>query len=242
MSSETQTGAEVKMEKGITFPCPSCGGALTFNPGAQDLTCVYCGSKVEIPKDGTEIKEYDLAPAMEKTTTNWGVEKRVFKCGKCGAETVYDATTAAALCAFCGSPLVAENNVSAGIAPESLVAFKVPQAKAVQLFAAWLKKRFFAPSALKINYRLEKMTGIYIPCWTYDADTSSYYEGEGGTYYWETETDWVTENGERKQVTRQVRKISVPSVAKKVLFGQKLLTEDRVHFKIEISRLRRVQS
>ena len=46
------------------------------------------------------------------------------------------------------------------------------------------------------------MNGIYVPYWTFDADTKSQYTGQRGTHYYETKT--VMRDGKRKQV--RVRK------------------------------------
>jgi len=42
------------------------------------------------------------------------------------------------------------------------------------------------------------MQGIYVPYWTFDANTKSAYQGERGTVYYETQT--VVQNGKRQQV------------------------------------------
>jgi hypothetical protein len=47
---------------------------------------------------------------------------------------------------------------------------------------------------------------MYVPYWTYDADTISYYTGERGDDYWVTESYTTTENGKTVTKTRQVRK------------------------------------
>ncbi len=47
----------------------------------------------------------------------------------------------------------------------------------------------------------DKLSSIYIPYWTYDASTSSFYNGERGDYYYETE--YYEENGQQR--TREVR-------------------------------------
>ena len=46
------------------------------------------------------------------------------------------------------------------------------------------------------------MNGIYVPYWTFDADTRSDYAGQRGTHYYETKT--VMRDGKRQQV--RVRK------------------------------------
>ena len=101
-----------------------------------------------------------------------------------------------------------KNRRSAGIVPESLIPFVISKDKAGELFSNWIKKLFFAPRALKSSYNMNKMNGVYIPFWTYDSNTFSDYTAERGTYYYVTETEWVGEGAERKQVTKQVRKTS----------------------------------
>ena len=205
MESMNQQPENVKNEKTDSFPCPSCGGNMVFNPETQSLECPYCNTKAEIKKQADDIKEYDFFSAEESENNSWGNEKRVIKCDKCGAETVLDEDSTAQFCPFCGSSYIVKADKSAGIPPESVIPFKVSQGKAMECFKNWIRKRYLAPGALKNSYQSQRMSGMYIPCWTYDADTYSTYTAEAGEYYYTTETDWVEENGERKMVTKQVR-------------------------------------
>lgn len=198
--------SEIKNEKTDRFPCPSCGGNMNFDPESQSLLCPYCNNKIDITADHGEIHEYDFNSAEDNANLNWGTEKRVMKCEGCGATTVLDENAAAQFCPFCGSSHVIRKDSSAGIAPESLIPFKVSRDKALGLFKTWVGKRFFAPGALKKEYKIQGTTGTYIPFWTYDADTNSVYSAEAGTYYYVTETEWVERDGKRVMVTKQVRK------------------------------------
>lgn len=189
------------------FPCPSCGGNMTFDPESQSLSCHYCGKNMEITNEDDEIFEYDLETIESDASDDWGNEKRVIHCENCGAETVLDEYTTAKFCAFCGSSQIAKIDNSAGIVPESLIPFSISNDKAMEMFSKWIKSHFFAPNSLKKDYQIDRMTGVYIPCWTYDAETNSSYRGQAGYYYYVTETYTVQENGETKIKTRQVRKI-----------------------------------
>lgn len=199
--------AEVKQESAQRFPCPSCGGNMVFDPNTQGLFCPYCSSKSEIANENRDIREYDFAAAEDEALKDWGEEKRVIKCESCGAETVLNQNSTAEFCSFCGSSYIVNTNLAAGIAPESLVPFKISREKALGNFKEWINKRFFAPNDLKREYKGQRLRGMYIPFWTYDSDTYSTYSGEAGTYYYETVTEWVEENGQRKMVTRQERRI-----------------------------------
>jgi len=196
-----------KRESTDRFPCPSCGGNMAFDPESQSLLCPYCKNSIDISKSKGEIKEYDLESAEIDAPKDWGKEKRVIHCESCGAETVLDENATSQFCAFCGSSHIVKIEESPGIVPESLIPFKVSREAALEKFKKWINKRFFAPNALKKEYQNQKLSGIYVPCWTYDSQTYSTYTAEAGTYYYVTENHWVEENGKRKMVTRQVRKI-----------------------------------
>jgi hypothetical protein len=206
--SEVTNEQELK-EQQITdkFPCKGCGGNMVFDPETRALTCAYCGSKVEITDEASPILEYDFNDEEENIPEEWSRGTRIIKCDACGAETVLDANDAAQFCAFCGSSHIIKADKNVGIPPESLIPFKITEKNARQQFSQWIKKRWFAPRALKNNYQSQRLKGVYIPSWTYDSDTSSAYTGEGGTYYYVTETRWVTENGKQVAKQVQVRKI-----------------------------------
>lgn len=208
MDEQYNVNHENKSRKDTTlFPCPSCGGNMDFSPESQSLLCPYCKSSMDIPKQDGDIIEHDFDTAEDKYSENWGDEKAIIHCINCGADTVLDSFTTAASCAFCGSSHVVKAEDSKSILPESLIPFKFSKNKALEYFKEWIKKRYFAPGALKNEYNIHGINGVYIPSWTYDSDTYSYYTAEAGTYYYETETRWVEENGERRMVTEQVRKI-----------------------------------
>lgn len=185
------------------YPCPGCGANMVFEPATQTLRCPYCENTQEIISQDREIIEYDFITAEDSAPTDWGSDKQIIQCKNCGGQVVLDAVETANSCAFCGSSYIVKNDESAGIVPESLIPFKISQQKALEGFTHWIKKRRFAPNALKTNYKCEKINGVYIPNWTYDADTNSSYTAEAGHYYYVIEH--YTENGQRK--TRQVRKI-----------------------------------
>ena len=189
------------------FKCEACGASLSFDPNSQGMKCPYCGYVKEIEAENKVFEEYDLFEGISEDKCDWGREQRVIKCKNCGAETIVDANAVSDRCAFCDSPNVFIEEETAGIKPESLVPFKITDKKAKELFRQWLNKRFFAPKDAKSNHQAAKMTGVYIPHWTYDSDTFSSYTGEGGTYYYVTETDWVERDGKRQQVSKQVRKV-----------------------------------
>jgi hypothetical protein len=125
------------------------------------------------------------------------------RCDSCGAIVNFTPPETSTRCDFCGAKIVAQPKAADPlVAPEGVLPFSVTDKQAIGNYQTWLSSLWFAPSALKNMAQADKLSSIYIPYWTYDAATSSYYTGERGDYYYETETFY--ENGEQKE--RQVRK------------------------------------
>jgi DNA-directed RNA polymerase subunit RPC12/RpoP len=198
------------------FPCPSCGAEMDFNAEQGVLACAYCGHTSAVPVTEEEIQEYDLEAALRDMLaapheTGYGENKRSIKCASCGAVNTVDANVVSTECAFCGSnQVVPQEQVAQVIKPESLLPFGVDHDKAVALFRGWLGRGFFRPTPVKqiAKQADAKLQGIYLPFWTLDAFTSSWWRAEAGYYYYETESYWATDSeGKRVRQTRQVQKI-----------------------------------
>ncbi len=197
MAPEADAGDGSKRE----FPCEQCGASLHYQPGADHLTCPYCAHTQAIPQaPRARIVEHDFHEglrAMARRPASQVAQGKSVRCSGCGAvQTVHDQSTR---CAFCDSPVVVEEDDPQVIVPESVLPFALDQRNATEHFRQWLASRWFAPSDLTTRARKEGMDGVYLPYWTYDADTTTDYRGERGD-----ETETYYEDGERK--TRQVRK------------------------------------
>ncbi|CAM3689680.1 hypothetical protein COLU111180_03035 [Cohnella lubricantis] len=192
----------------ISFPCSGCGGAMAFDSESQTLKCPYCGGEHPIPEsDVRPIEhEYDAEDDEESPeATDWGVAQQTIHCESCGGETIIPALQTAGACVFCGSPKVLSQGDKASMRPETMIPFQVSMEEAVASFRAWKKKRWFVPNAFKKGSVKSKLTGIYIPFWTYDADTASSYSAERGDYHYRTVTRTRTVNGKTETYTATER-------------------------------------
>lgn len=205
LENNLATGTARPSEENRKFPCKQCGAGLNFKPGATALECPYCGYREPINVAAEEIREYDLEDALLRLppTQGWGSGRQAMRCDNCGAVTTFEPGQVAGACAFCGSSRVSTSGSNANlIRPESLVAFKVDRSRAGQLFRDWVKGLWFRPNDLKHAAQVSKITGAYLPFWSYDALTVAHWNAEAGWHYYVTETYEDTDS-EGNRVTRQ---------------------------------------
>ncbi|MEX5727322.1 DNA-directed RNA polymerase subunit RPC12/RpoP [Rhodovulum iodosum] len=199
------------------FPCTQCGADLRFEPGKGRLVCDHCGYSEPVEQaqpPAHPIRELDFRIAVEASLPTQEIEEtRVLSCPNCGAQVEFDADTHAAECPFCATPVVTDTGTHRHIKPRGLLPFALTERDAHKAMADWLGRLWFAPNGLKQYARKgRKMQGIYVPYWTFDADTASRYTGARGTVYYETRT--VIRNGERRRV--QVQKVRWTPVSGRV--------------------------
>jgi len=146
------------------------------------------------------IRELDFEVALAGGLEAAEVEEtRVLHCPNCGAQVEFDAATHAKECPFCATPVVTDTGTHRHIKPRGVLPFALEERAARQAMTDWLGRLWFAPSGLQDYARKgRRMQGIYVPYWTFDADTESSYRGERGTVYYVTRT--VVRDGKRRQV------------------------------------------
>ncbi len=191
------------------FKCQQCGAKLTYAPGTSVLKCSYCDFENAIPKSEDDIQELDfhqhLAAMAEKEVSQ---EILLIKCTSCGAESTSEANVTSQNCPFCDTEIVTTAKSKKRLKPRSLLPFKIKKQAAKASYKEWLKGLWFAPNELKRKAKLDvAVKGVYVPHWTYDADTLTYYTGQRGVYYYVTETRTRTNSdGKQETYTVQVRK------------------------------------
>jgi hypothetical protein len=143
------------------------------------------------------------------------VDRRITPCESCGAQIEFESTNHAAECPFCATPVVIDTGTQRQIKPKGVLPFQVEEADAHDAMNQWLGRLWFAPTGLKDYARKgRKMQGIYVPYWTFDAQTKSQYQGARGTEYQTTTTHVVDGKTERRTHTKVRWKSVTGSVAR----------------------------
>jgi DNA-directed RNA polymerase subunit RPC12/RpoP len=197
MSAEPALTAKVRK-----FPCEGCGADLRWEPGATKLKCEYCGFTKEVARAAESIREHSVDAALRAPRDlGWGAERKVIVCKRCGAHTTLDPLVSASACAFCGTTAVVEAPPDSKIVrPEGLLPFTIPRDAALQSFRKWMGGLWLRPNDLKSSSRMNAMHGAYIPFWTFDAATHSWWTAEAGYYYYVE-----TGSGQNRRQERRVR-------------------------------------
>ena len=169
------------------FPCRACGASLRFAPSVGRLSCPSCGTVNEPPAADAASQlasheELDYVAHLRQQVGNEPqISPQVVSCPQCGAQTQFDANVVASVCAFCATPLSVATRTERRIRPRAVVPFKLEPKGAQEVFRKWIADRWFAPNALKETVKaVNGVRGVYLPCWTFDARTTSDYEGQRG--------------------------------------------------------------
>ena len=205
------SGSQGPGAKPRKYSCPGCAANLLFEPRDGGLTCPYCGRTEKIPETAEQVQERSYEDYLHpqsgqmKALAETALE---VKCDSCGATVTFEPPQVAGECSFCGIKIVAQpKSADPLVAPESLLPFGISHHQSTDSVKKWLASLWFAPNALKKLAEHESVDGVYLPFWTYDAHTTSYYTGERGEYYYETQTYTETDSqGRSVTKTRQVRR------------------------------------
>ena len=192
------------------YPCAACGAQAEWNPARQMLVCTFCGTEAPFTVDAVTgaLVEHDLVTALRQLpdeARGWLTEKRTVQCQSCKAVSVFDPGRAGQNCDFCGSPaLVDYTELKAPIRPQGVLPFKVDAGAVREQMRRWFKGRWFAPSNLGAKALVDRVHGVYVPYWTFDARAVCPWEAEAGHYYYTTEH---YRDSKGNSQTRQVRHV-----------------------------------
>lgn len=187
--------------------CQSCGADMVFDPKIEKLACPYCDTSKTIESNPDEIIERDFNSFLETDSASLrplAENALQVTCDSCGATVTFIPPTTATDCDFCAAKLVAQpKSADPLVAPEGVIPFSIENKEAYSSLKTWTSSRWFAPNALKTMANHGKADSIYVPYWTFDADTSTDYTGKRGDNYQESETYRDSDgNTKTRSVTR----------------------------------------
>jgi ribosomal protein S27E len=165
---------------------------------------------VQIPTSADQVDERSFEQYLQirpEQLEQLAANALEVQCQSCGATVTFMPPEVARRCDFCGVQIVAQpKSADPILAPQGVLPFGITQQEANEGLRQWLQSRWFAPNALKHFAQPDAIDGVYLPFWTYDTNTTSYYTGARGVYYYTTETYYEADSqGNQVARTRQVR-------------------------------------
>lgn len=161
----------------VTYQCPNCGAALSFDAEKQKFTCEFCMSEF----DRSELEEAhasEQAQAAEENARDFCDHMLEYHCPSCGAEITADENTAADFCYYCHNPVLLTGKLSGQMKPDKIIPFRYNKQQAEERFLKDVKRKWFIPRDFFLPGQTEKFSGVYFPFWITDADTKSYAKGK----------------------------------------------------------------
>ena len=174
-----------------TYKCPNCNGAISFDAHSQQLVCPSCGTSLNVDDviafnqiDGEQAQDHfdwdDIEfPSLEED----GMVTYV--CDACGGEIIGDHSLASSSCPYCGNHVIIEKQFQGLLKPNYILPFKYDKDEAKKKMKEHLKGKPLLPKSFTNNFKLSKISGLYVPYWLFDCEaTASFkYRAERSTTY-----------------------------------------------------------
>ena len=166
----------------VNYKCPSCTAPLRFDEKTGKLVCDFCGSIYTVKEAETLNAEKEAAAAKAEKPDIPEVQQtedpnlHAYLCPSCGAELICEITTAATSCPYCGNVNIVPGQLSGELKPDFVIPFQVERKSVVEaLHKHYGKHNFYLPKLFRTENHIQKVQGVYVPFWLYDARLS----GEG---------------------------------------------------------------
>lgn len=155
---------------------------MEFDPASRQLQCAYCGSTKALPK-GDKVEEipFDEFARRDLEVARLSATAVEVTCASCGATVEFEPVETATRCPFCAAAIVAQPKAPDPlIAPAGLLPFGFAHSQASEKIHGWIRGLWFAPNDVKQLARVDGVSGVYLPYWTFDTKVRTVYRGERG--------------------------------------------------------------
>ena len=169
----------------LEYKCPSCNGAIRFDPETQEMVCPYCRSVINV--DALKTLDQEAAQNQEPESITWSSEggewregeqrgMAVYSCNSCGGEIVGDETLGATACPFCATPVVMTSKFAGTLRPDVVIPFKIGKDAALAALQKHYLKKKLIPAVFKDRNHLDGIKGVYVPFWLFEVDADAHIE------------------------------------------------------------------
>ena len=162
----------------VSYKCPNCGATISYNALSQSLKCDHCDTEYDIKTledfNNEENIGEDNVKFESKNTEKVNIEDKVtYVCPSCGASIVGDENVGALSCPYCGTSIIDKEQFDGLLKPDLVIPFKIDKDGAKKAYSEFLKGKWALPNDFAINNIIEKLNGVYVPYWLFNADVSA---------------------------------------------------------------------
>ena len=184
-----------------------------FNPPTAGMKCPSCGNEQPIEAGPDKPAERDLLATLEDqrkplaAQTIHAAPSKELVCPNCNGHIGFVGTLTATRCPFCATPVQRSDIQDAPnrLPVDGVVPFGIDTASAEEKVSEWINGRWFAPNDFKKYSKAGSFSGVYLPFFTFDADTYTEYEGQRGDNYTVTVGSGQNQRTETRIRWRHVR-------------------------------------
>ena len=192
------------------FPCAACGAQAQWNPAKQLLVCPFCGIVGAVHAGRGDRRDRGARPRQGAARA---ARRGARLAGREADGPVPELQGRDGVRPRAGRPELRvlrlagarrlHGDQGADPAAELAAVHGQPDTRSASRSASWYASKWLAPDKLKSRALVDRIHGVYIPYWTFDAHVVCPWSADAGHYYYTTET--YREGG--RTGTRQVRHV-----------------------------------
>ncbi len=166
------------MSEIVSYKCPNCGASIPYDASSGKLKCDHCSTEYDVDtlKDlmNEENVGEDNVTFSSKKSEKVRIDGKVaYSCPACGGEVIGDENMSACVCPYCGNTIIDASQFDGILRPELIVPFSLDIEAAREKYSEYLKGKWALPNDFKINNVIDKLSGMYVPYWLFDANVSA---------------------------------------------------------------------
>ena len=150
--------------------CPDCAGQCAYSPGDRALRCLSCSNvhTIAVDPEADPDKEFHYHPDLPHTEQSVVTGDQTHACETCGGEVVFTGPALSERCPYCDGALVLAGE-DQSYTTLGMIPFARTETTGRENALAWIAGRWAAPSNLGDHVARGRLTGIYVPFWTFDS-------------------------------------------------------------------------
>ena len=162
------------------YKCLCCGSPLVWYPEGQIWKCTNCDNTYNLQTlQAAQQSEQDAQTQTDYINWNdYNVSEMItemvsYTCPSFGGEIVVDGTVAASRCPYCDNVAIMQPQVTGMIKPDYIIPFRLTKEDAKAALLKFYEGKKLLPDRFSEANHMDEITGIYVPFWLFDCQTSA---------------------------------------------------------------------